>query len=98
VLSPIFSPRTTNPEGRNGRNPTIVRITRSADTFTGAHRTPGVAIATRFRRVAHPTVATPAAMRKPRRDVCMPLLYTRTSLLEQFTFTARPFIKIRGVV
>ena len=35
-----FSARTTNPEGRNGRSPAMVRITGSADTFTRAGAAP----------------------------------------------------------
>ena len=41
VFSPRFSPRTTNPDGRNGRSPVIVRMTRSADTRTRASRASG---------------------------------------------------------
>src|SRR5262249_970240 len=35
-FSPSFSARTTNPDGRCGRSPTTVLISRSGDTSTGA--------------------------------------------------------------
>jgi hypothetical protein len=48
-----FSPRTTKPEGRNGRRPTIVRMTRSGATRTLDMGT-GAGGATALRRAAHP--------------------------------------------
>src|SRR6516164_8864907 len=61
VFSPNFSARTTNPEGRKGRNPTVVRMTRSAATFTRARRGIGRgaagASARGGRAVEHPAAA-----------------------------------------
>jgi hypothetical protein len=38
VFFSTFSALTTKPDGRKGRSPTIVRITRSDETLTGTNR------------------------------------------------------------
>ena len=71
VLVSSFSARTTNPDGRNGRNPTVLRITRSLDTRTrAAMGTVGAgAEAIRVRRCAQAARLREEAARKSRRVV-----------------------------
>src|ERR1700726_3147743 len=71
VFSSIDSLRTTNPEGRYGRSPTTVRITRSGATFTRANwrAADGVTgVLTCVRLVEHAAVNA-TAPRKLRRSI-----------------------------
>src|SRR5207248_10638780 len=63
TFSSIFSARTTNPDGRNGRRPTTVRMMRSAETLTGTNRRRGTRTSG-WREEAHAD-ARPAAIGKP---------------------------------
>src|SRR4051812_24971277 len=73
VCASSLSARTTNPDGRNGRRPTTVRVTRSGETRTRANRRRG-SKTVGGRRRTHPPAApaaanAPAAFRKSRRRI-----------------------------
>src|SRR5260370_3174099 len=63
-FSPSFSALTTNPDGRNGRSPTTVLISRSGDTTTGTRSQPlparGIATCGRIRLQPEMTPQVPA--------------------------------------
>src|SRR5436190_12997485 len=70
VLSPIFSARTTNPEGRNGRRPVTVRIIRSSETNTLGRISRGTGEDTDMRRGPQAVAAAvPAARADTRRNL-----------------------------
>src|SRR5690242_4023922 len=94
-LSPIFSARTTNPDGRNGRKPTTVLMTRSGETSTGAkclRAGAGGTIAATGRRDAHPAAMPLAEIVIARRKSLLVRTVDRMLLVYQpFWSTQRDF-------